>query len=288
MSATIHAERASARRNPSSAVRSPVPYTATARASASRRVSDAVRPWSAAAGERVAARHAEEEADQRHREGQRDRALGRQLRRGLHRQHDGVGDDDEPARDEERDAGRLARRHRPDGHAGADAPEHAWDHDRLDDEEDERDEQEPRAPREQAEGPRERGKRQRLGGEEAEPARPALPPDDGERHDEAHEREKVGRGRHGTRNTAVTERRASANEPASSSGTRKSRSLAMMVSRPARATVSTASLPVSARRPSSTGTGSTISGTPHGKNRFARSVRNTKSFIAAAHSTSAR
>src|SRR4030095_15877945 len=155
-------------------------------------------------------------------------------------------------------------------------------------EEDEAEQHEPRSAGQHAQRRRQDGEQQRLEREETEPAGPALPPDDGEGHDESSERQETGGRGHGTRNTAVTDRRASANEPASSSGTRKSRSLATMVSRTARPTVSTASLPARARSPSTIGTGATRSGTPHGKNRFASSVRKTKSFIAPAHSTRAR
>src|SRR5258708_21675227 len=98
-------------------------------------------------------------------------------------------DHDERTRDEEGDARRPARRHGADGHARADAPEHARDRPGLDDDEDEGEEQEPWPPREHAEGPGERGEDERLDREEAEPAGPALPPDDRERHDEPDERE---------------------------------------------------------------------------------------------------
>src|SRR4029434_1914476 len=100
-------------------------------------------------------------------------------------------------------------------------------------EKDEAEQQEPRSAGQHAERRCQDGEQQRLEREEAEPAGPALPPDDGERHDESGERQQAGSRRHGTRNTAVTDSSASANEPASSSRTRKSRGLGTIVSRSA-------------------------------------------------------
>src|SRR5439155_659663 len=125
---------------------------------------------------------------------------------------------------------RPAGRDRAHRRASADAREHAGDHPRLD-HDDDRGDEEQRAPvGEQADGARQRGQQQRLRDEEPPPGRPALPPDDQQRDDQAEEREEVRDGRHQTRTTAMTERIASANEPASSSGTRKRRSFATVVS----------------------------------------------------------
>src|SRR3989454_556344 len=139
-----------------------------------------------------------------------------------------------------------------------------------------------------AHGAGEHGEQHGLGGEEVEPSRPALTPDEEQRRRQTQEREEIRGGGHGTRNTAVTERSASANEPARSSGTRKSRSLATTVSRTASAAARTASLPARARSPRRTGTGSARLVTPQGTKRLARSVMETNSRIADAHPTKAR
>src|SRR5207245_2287731 len=134
-------------------------------------------------------------------------------------------------------------------------------------------------------GAGEHGEQRGLDGEEVEPSRPALTPDEEQRRGQTQEREEIRGGGHGTRNTAVTERSASANEPARSSGTRKSRSLATTVSRTASAAARTASLPARARSPRRTGTGSARLVTPQGTKRLARSVMKTNSRIADAHPT---
>src|SRR5213080_273055 len=186
------------------------------------------------------------------------------------------------------DTRRAAGGDGPHRHARADAPEQARDHPRLDDQDDGADPEERPLACEDADGAGEHGEQHGLDGEEVEPSRPALTPDEEQRRGQTQEREKIRGGGHGTRKTAVTERSASANEPARSSGTRKSRSLATAVSRTASAAARTASLPARARSPRRTGTGSARLVTPQGTKRLARSVMKTNSRIADAHPTRAR
>src|SRR5262249_38073545 len=115
-----------------------------------------------------------------------------------------------------------------------------------------------------------------------------LPPEDQQRGDEPQERQEVRRRRHGTRKTAISDKNARANDPASSSGTLNSLSLATAVSSTATAAVSRTSLAASARRPRTTASGPLGSARPQGTKRFASKVMNRNSFIADAHSTSAR
>src|SRR3989442_2399710 len=238
--------------------------------------------------QRVAAGDAQREADQRHRERQRDRALGRQLRRRGDRQHDDVGGDHEHACNQERDAGGPAWRDGAHGGPRADPGENARDDQPLDDHDDRGHQQEAASLRQHADRAREGRQQERLRDEEPQSRRPALSPDDQQRDQQPQERQEVRRRRHRTRNTAMTERKASATDPASSSGPRNNLSFATAVSSTATAVVRSASLPASARRPRSTATGPVGSRRPHGTKRFARSVMNRNSFIAAAHSTSAR
>src|SRR2546422_3193961 len=142
--------------------------------------------------------------------------------------------------------------------------------------------------RHDADRAREGSEQERLDDEEPEPRRPALSPDDQQRDHEAQERKKIGRRRHRTRMTAMSERKARAKDPASNSGTRKSRSFATVVSSTATAPVRTASFAPSARSPRRTAPGPAGPVRPQGTKRFARSVMNRKSFIAPAHSTRAR
>src|SRR5205814_4248880 len=125
--------------------------------------------------------------------------------------------------------------------------------------------------------------------EESHPPAPRLPPHQHQRHHEREERQEIrDRRHHGSRNTALTDSTPSANEPAKSSGTRKSRSLAMAVSRSARAPASTTSLPPRARRPSTIAGGVTSAGAPDGQNKFASRAGKSRGFVAAAPSPRAR
>src|SRR5438309_85922 len=204
--------------------------------------------------QRVAAGDAQREADQRHRERQRDRALGRQLRRRGDRQHDDVGGDHEPARHKERDSRGPAGRDGTHGGPRADPGENARDDQPLDDDDDRGHQQEAASLRQHADRAREGRQQERLRGEEPQSRRPALSPHDQQRDQQPQERQEVRRRRHRTRNTAMSERKASANDPASSSGTRNNLSFATAVSSTATAVVSSASLPASARRPRSAAT----------------------------------
>src|SRR5581483_11286875 len=182
----------------------------------------------------------------------------------------------------------------PPGRQGAErnaechAADDARDEPRLADREHDAEHHQRRAVGEGADGDGERRQQGRLEDEEPESCAPRLPPDEHHGGGQRGEHEEIADRAHRSRNTAVTDRSASANEPASSSGTRKSRSFAMLVSSTASAVVRTASLPTTAAVPWRMATGVRTCGTPHGKNRFASSVRKSRSFIADVHSTSAR
>src|SRR5581483_12090966 len=139
----------------------------------------------------------------------------------------------------------------------------------------------------------EHGHERRLRGEERQPRRQALPPhqSEGERqHAGAHEVHDGGEGRrrHRRKKNAATESRLTTKDPLSSSGTRNSRSLATAVSSTATAMASTPSFTTSAAAPSRTAGVASAAGTPQGTKRFASRARKRRSFIAPAHSTSAR
>src|SRR5439155_1425039 len=197
--------------------------------------------------EHVTAGDGHEEADERHREGERDPAHGREVADGGDRQHDHVGGHDEAPHGKQRQASRASGGDGSRGRSGGHAAEDSRDQPRLEQHEDGRDEKELRAVPVDGDGRRERRQQEGLHDEEAPPARPVLPPHDQERRDEPEKGEEVRRGgdrlgRHRSRNIDVTERRASANDPARSSGTRNRRSLAMAVSITASSPASTVSL----------------------------------------------
>src|SRR5262249_60473328 len=120
-----------------------------------------------------------------------------------------------------------------------------------------------------------------------------LAPDEHEGRDEPEKGEEVrrggdGRGCHRSRNIEVTDSNASANDPARSSGTRNSRSLAAAVSITARSPARAASLAPRTIAPTTRAVMVVWVGTPHGKKRFASMDMKRKSFMAAAHSMRAR
>src|SRR5262249_20619118 len=94
--------------------------------------------------------------------------------------------------------------------------------------------------------------------------------------------------RHRTRKDTVIASTASTNDTASSSGTRKSLSLATRVSKTARATARTASLASKVTRDQPRAAGVSAVATPHGTNRLPRSEKKRNTLSQAAHSISAR
>src|SRR5262249_56850344 len=105
------------------------------------------------------------------------------------------------------------------------------DHPGLDHDDDGGHKHEAAALSEDPDGSRERCEQERLSGEQPQPRRPALSPDDQQGDDESQERQEIRGGRHRTTKTAMSDRKARAKDPASSSGTRNSLSFATAVSR---------------------------------------------------------
>src|SRR5438552_15480941 len=208
--------------------------------------------------------------------------------------HD-VGQHHEEPADHERGGGvdiglQLAR--------AAETPVHALEENRhqdaLEPEEDHRHHPELAATRDDGDEPGRRGQSHRLSRESADVRGRAAAPQErepAEQHQARYEHREMAEGgihRYRTRKDTVMARTASTNDTASSSGTRKSLSLATRVSKTASATARTTSLASRVARAQPSAAQVSTVATPQGTKRLPRSEKKRSTLSQAAHSISAR